>query len=234
MSTNANNDETNQRVPHKPSQQNSVNGTHRGLSSGNAKRLAAGLGWFSVGLGLAELLAPKAIAKISGVSKKRTGLIRLYGLRELAAGVAIFSQKNPAEAVWSRVAGDVLDLTSLSLACLSPGAKRGRITFATANVLAVTALDVMCARQLGNGGHKGIKAKAACIVNREPDQVYAFWRDFRNLARFMNNLESVEEFGDGRSHWIAKGPAGMKVEWDAVIVADEPGKVITWRSLENS
>jgi uncharacterized membrane protein len=234
MSTKPNNGEANQVVPHERRQQNSTNGTRHGLPLGNAKRLATGLGWFSVGLGLAELLAPKTMAKICGVSEKRTGLIQLYGLRELAAGVAIFSQKNPAEAVWSRVAGDVMDLTSLSVACFSPDAKPGRITFATANVLAVTALDVMCARQLSNGGHKGIQAKAACIVNREPDQVYAFWRDFRNLSRFMKHLESVEEFADGRSHWIAKGPAGMKVEWDAVIVADEPGRVITWRSLEDS
>src|ERR1044072_499082 len=133
MSTRENNDETNRAVPHKSNKQN---GTQQCLPSGNAKRLAAGLGWFSVGLGVAQLLAPKAIARITGVSEKRTGLIQLYGLRELAAGVAIFSQKNPAEAVWSRVAGDVLDLTSLSLACVSPDAKRGRITFATANVLA--------------------------------------------------------------------------------------------------
>src|SRR5678815_2801043 len=70
-----------------------------GLRSASAKRLAKGLGWFSVGLGLTELLAPRAIASISGVSNKHTGLIRLYGLRELASGIAIFSQKEPAEAV---------------------------------------------------------------------------------------------------------------------------------------
>jgi uncharacterized membrane protein len=204
-----------------------------GLPSTNAKRLAKGLGWFSIGLGLTELLAPTAIARLSGVPERRKGLIRLYGVRELASGIAIFSQKNPAEAVWSRVAGDALDLASLGMACTSPDAKRGRITFATANVLAVTALDVICARQLSNGNH-GIHAKASCIVNREPDEVYNYWRDFQNLSRFMKHLESVEEFADGSSHWIAKGPAGMKVEWDAVIVADAPGRVITWRSLENS
>jgi len=243
MSTKPNNGENIQSTPHQKEQQNILHSSetnfgtsrsHRGLPSTNTKRLARGLGWFSVGLGLAELLTPGTIAKISGVSEKRTGLIRLYGLRELASGIAIFSQKNPAEALWTRVAGDVLDLTSLSLACLSPDAKRGRLTFATTNVLAVTALDVICAKQLSNGGNKGIHAKATCVVNRDPDQVYAFWRDFRNLSRFMNHLESVEEFADGRSHWVAKGPAGMKVEWDAVIVADEPGRLITWRSLENS
>jgi len=207
---------------------------HHGLPNTNAKRLAKGLGWFSVGLGLTELLAPSLIANISGVSKRRTGLIRLYGLRELASGIAIFSTKDPAAAVWSRVAGDALDLASLSAACTSPDAKRGRITFATANVLAVTALDVMCAKQLSNGGSKGIHAKANCVINRTPDEVYSFWRDFRNLARFMKHLESVEEFSDGRSHWTAKGPAGTQVEWDAELIADEPGRVITWRSLEGS
>src|SRR5829696_2844870 len=99
-----------------------------GLPSSSAKRLARGLGWFSVGLGLAELLAPRAIATISGVSNTHTGLIRLYGLRELASGIAIFAQKKPAEAMWSRVAGDALDLASLGFACTSPDAKRGRIT----------------------------------------------------------------------------------------------------------
>ena len=204
-----------------------------GLSSSSAKRLAKGLGWFSVCLGLAELLAPRAIASISGVSNKHTGLIRLYGLRELASGIAIFSQEKPTEAVWSRVAGDAIDLVSLGVACTAPDAKPGRVTFATANVLAVTALDVICAMQLSNG-NQGIHANASCVVNRPLEEVYNFWRDFQNLPRFMRHLKSVENIGEGRSRWKAKGPAGMDVEWEAMIVADVPGEVITWRSLENS
>jgi uncharacterized membrane protein len=205
-----------------------------GLPKSSAKRLAKGLGWFSIGLGLTELLAPRAIASISGVSKRRTGLIRLYGLREIASGIGIFAQKNPAPAIWSRVAGDVLDLTSLGVACTSPDAKRGRITVATANVLAVTALDVICAKQLSSNGGRGIHAKASCIVNSTPEEVYNFWRNFENLPRFMRHLESVEDLGDGRSRWKAKGPAGTEVEWEAIIVADIPGEVITWRTVENS
>ncbi len=204
-----------------------------GLPNGNSMKLARGLGWFSVGLGLTELFFPKVIANISGVSNKRTGVIRLYGLRELAAGIAIFSQEKPAEAMWSRVAGDALDLASLGLAFTSPDAKRGRLAFATANVLGVTALDIICAKQLSNGS-QGIHAQATCIVNKPPDQVYAFWRDFQNLGRFMTHLESVQDLGDGRSHWKAKGPAGMSVEWDATIIADVPGSLITWRSIEGS
>jgi len=204
-----------------------------GLPNGNPMKLARGLGWFSVGLGLTELLFPKVIANISGVSSKRTGLIRLYGLRELAAGIAIFSQEKPAEALWSRVAGDALDLASLGLAFTSPEAKRGRLAFATANVLGVTALDIMCAKQLSSGNH-GIHAQGTCIVNQPPEEVYRFWRDFQNLGRFMTHLESVEDLGDGRSHWKAKGPAGMTVEWEATIIADSPGELISWRSIEGS
>jgi uncharacterized membrane protein len=205
-----------------------------GLPSANAKRLAKGLGWFSLGLGLAELLAPKAIAKISGVSNTHTGLIRLYGLRELASGIAIFSQTKPTEAVWSRVAGDAIDLASLGVAFTSPDAKRGRLACATANVLTITALDLICAKQLTGNGPQGIHAKANCIVNRSPEEVYRFWRDFQNLPRFMKHLESVHDLGDGRSHWVAKGPAGTTVEWHATIIADVPNEVITWRSLEDS
>jgi len=206
---------------------------HPGLPSANAKRLAKGLGWFSVGLGLTELLAPRFIAKISGISNKNTGLIRLYGLREIGSGIAIFRQEHPIEAVWSRVAGDAVDLASLGAAFTSSKAKRGRLAFATANVMAVSALDLICATQLTNG-QRGIHAKASCIVNRDPEEVYRFWRDFRNLPQFMSHLEAVEELGDDRSEWTAKGPAGTTVSWQATIIADRPGETITWRSLENS
>lgn len=205
-----------------------------GLPSASAKKLAKGLGWFSIGLGLAELLAPRAIANISGVSNTRTGLIRLYGLREIASGITIFAQDKPTEGVWSRVVGDAMDLTSLGYAAASPNAKKGRIAFATANVLAVTALDVMCAMQLSGNGQRGIHAKGSCVVNRAPEDVYAFWRNFQNFPRFMRHVESVQDLGDGRSHWKVKGPAGMEVEWDATTIADVPNEVITWRSLEDS
>jgi uncharacterized membrane protein len=84
-----------------------------------------------------------------------------------------------------------------------------------------------------SNGKQGIHAKGSCIVNREPEEVYRFWRNFENFPRFMRHVEAVEDLG-GRYHWVVKGPAGATVEWDAVIVADDPGTVITWRSLENA
>ena len=204
-----------------------------GLPKSGPKRLAKGLGWFSIGLGMTELLCPRVIAKISGVPNSRTGLIRLYGLREIASGIAIFSQKEPAAGMWSRVAVDALDLASLGRAFTLPDANRGRVAFATANVLAVTALDLIAAKQLSTG-HPGVHASASRIVNKSPEEVYHFWRKFENLPRFMKHLESVQDLGDGRSRWKATGPAGTEVEWEATIIADVPGEVITWRSLENA
>ena len=203
------------------------------------EQLARGLGWFSLGLGLAELLAPRSVAKIAGV-RGNTGLIRLFGLREIASGIAIFTQgKRPAGAVWSRVVGDALDLACLGAAFASPDSNKGRVAFATANVLAVTALDVLCAQQLSGDGdgaktERGkIPVNKSIVINASAEEVYQFWRDFENLPQFMRYLESVTVTGEGRSHWVAKAPGGS-VEWDAEITEDRPNQSISWRSLEGS
>jgi len=216
------------------------------LESVDAEKLARGLGWFSIGLGLAEVLAPGGIAKISGVSKKNSGLIRLLGLREIAHGVGIFAQgRRPAGALWARVAGDALDLACLGAAFASPKTNKGRLAFATANVLAVTALDVLCAQQLsscegesaseGSAARKGTtQVKNSLIINRPPAELYQYWRNFENLPNIMHHLESVQVRGEGRSHWVAKAPAGTSVEWDAEMTEDRPNEYIAWRSLEGS
>jgi uncharacterized membrane protein len=214
-------------------------GRQRGiLKETNAQRLARGLGWFSIGLGLAEVLAPRGVAKIAGVRGNHTGLIRLFGLREIASGIGIFMQRRPAEAVWSRVAGDALDLAALGVAFASRDSRKGRVAFATANVLGVTALDVLCAQQLSrhNGTAQGgtMHARHSLVINSSPEELYRFWRDFENLPRFMRHLESVKVLDDKRSHWAAKGPAGTTVEWDAEITEDRPNELIAWRSLEGA
>jgi uncharacterized membrane protein len=66
-------------------------------------------------------------------------------------------------------------------------------------------------------------------VNRPVEEVYAFWRDLENLPAFMDHLESVRVSGD-RSHWRAKAPAGLSVEWDATLVEDRPNERLAWQS----
>jgi uncharacterized membrane protein len=75
-----------------------------------------------------------------------------------------------------------------------------------------------------------MKVSKAITVGRPVSEVYAFWRDFENLPRFMYHLEFVEDLGSGRSHWVTKAPAGRSVEWDAEIVEDEPNRRIVWRT----
>jgi uncharacterized membrane protein len=177
------------------------------------------------------------VAKVAGLEGRNPDLIRLFGLREIASGVAILMRKRPAAAVWSRVAGDALDLACLGASFASPRSSKGRLAFATANVLAVTALDVICAQQLStNDGTTGgaIRVSKSIVVNSSPEELYQFWHDFENLPRFMKHLESVRETGAGRSHWKAKAPAGSTVEWDAEITDDRPGELIAWRSLEGA
>jgi uncharacterized membrane protein len=200
------------------------------------EQLARGLGWFSIGLGLAEVLTPRGVAKIAGLKGEHTGLIRLFGLREIASGIGIFAQgKRPAASLWARVAGDALDIACLGAAFASTEAKKGRLAFATANVLAVTALDVLCAQQMSNGNGtqgKGMThVQHSLVINAAPAELYQFWHNFENLPRFMKHLESVRVTGDRRSHWVAKAPAGTTVEWDAEITEDRPNELIAWRSL---
>lgn len=209
----------------------------------NEEQLARGLGWFSLGLGLAELLAPGGVAKVAGLRGKNRGLIRLFGLREIASGVAIFMQgKRPAAALWSRVAGDALDIACLGASFASTDSDKGRLAFATANVLTVTALDVICAQALSGDNESqqgGTQVRKSLIINRTPEELYQFWHDFENLPRFMTHLESVTVIDERRSHWVAKAPAGSSVEWDAEITEDRPNELIAWRSeagadVENS
>jgi uncharacterized membrane protein len=81
---------------------------------------------------------------------------------------------------------------------------------------------------------RGIKLEKSVTISRSPEDLYRFWRNFENLPRFMNHLESVRETGEGRSHWVAKAPAGRSVEWDAEIYNEKEGEMIAWRTLEGA
>ncbi len=208
----------------------------------SADRLTNGLGWFSVGLGLAEVLAPEAIAAICGVSRnsKQRTLLRLYGARELAAGLGILSQPRPAGWVWGRVAGDAVDLSSLAVALRDDRNDRARVLFALASVIGVTAADIYCAQSLrangdqSNGASRDTRVVRTIMLDKPIEDAYAFWRNFQNLPRIMDYLESVRYTGDRRTHWIAKGPVGAQVEWDAETIIDTPNAMIGWRSVEGS
>jgi uncharacterized membrane protein len=199
-------------------------------------RLTNALGWFSLGLGLAEIISPGALGNLIGVRSRPKSrlLLRLYGLREIAAGVGILTQRRPAGWMWARVAGDAVDLSSLAGALGNRRNDRTRVGLAIASVAGVTAADVYCAKQLSEGTTTGTRVIRSIIIDRPVEEVYGFWHDFENLPRFMTYLQSVRYTGDRRMHWIAKGPGGSQIEWDAEVVIDEPNRMIAWRSAPES
>ncbi len=78
---------------------------------------------------------------------------------------------------------------------------------------------------------RAIKVERSVTVAASRSSLYAFWRDFENLPRFMEHLVSVKLEENGRSHWVAKAPAGQTAEWDAVIVNEVPDSIIAWKTV---
>lgn len=83
-------------------------------------------------------------------------------------------------------------------------------------------------------GTRGSKVEKSVTINRSPEELFSFWRNLENLPRFMKHLESVKTTGPGRSHWVARAPAGKTVEWDAEIYNEKENELIAWRSLEGA
>lgn len=111
-----------------------------------AHHTATALGWFSVGLGLAELLMPGPLARFLGIPA-HGGLIRACGVREIATGIGLLASRNPRPWMVARVAGDAADLALLAWAARD-GARPNNALLAAGAVAGVTALDLYCATEL--------------------------------------------------------------------------------------
>lgn len=210
----------------------------RTFASGDEDALVRVLGWFSLAVGLAELAAPRLVAGWIGV-RPRPFVLRFLGAREIASGIGILAQPRPAMALWSRVAGDLMDLGLLTIALGRNGGRNGRVAAAAAGVAAITALDVIGSgresRRAGLIGEDGgVHARKSILINRSTEEIYRFWRDLQNLPRFMFHLESVEPMDERRFRWTARGPGGSTVEWIAEVVEERPNQRIAWRSVEGS
>ncbi|GLY73871.1 hypothetical protein Airi01_021380 [Actinoallomurus iriomotensis] len=202
------------------------------------RTLARGLGWASLGLGAVQLGAPNTVRRVGGVDDSTVArvMVPLVGARELLHTAALLGSRLPERWVWTRVAGDAVDLTALGCAVSRRrGARRRRAMAATAAVAAITALDVyIAARGDRRLWRRGLALHAAITVKRPRGEVYGFWRDLENLPRFMIHLESVRVIDQRRSHWTVRGPVGRAIEWDAAIVDDRPEELITWRSTDGA
>lgn len=146
-------------------------------SLSNTDRLARNLGWFSIGLGIAELVAARRISRAIGMEGSES-LIRAFGAREIASGMLTLSVDKKA-GLYSRVAGDAVDLAVLSTAVTDDNPKRGNAAFALAMVAGVTLLDVAAAL--------GTRQQA----RRDEDDI----RDYSDRSGFPNGVEAARRDG---------------------------------------
>jgi hypothetical protein len=175
--------------------------------------LAQFLGWFSIGLGTAEVTMPRTLCKVVGASDDGAAphVMRLMGLRELTQGTGILTRPRPTMWLWSRVAGDALDLALLVATAAKN--RKARTAFAIANVVAVTVPDVYESRFLSRKTgpvRSAMRIRKAVTIDRPRSEVEAAWMAATELRR------KVEEHGASVVFADAPGDRGTEliVEFD--------------------
>ena len=204
----------------------------RQSTGGAVRKAAAVLGWVSIGLGIGEILAPRALSRLIGTTRQPR-MMRLMGIRKLAAGVGMLTQERPAGWLWARAGGDLLDVAGLLRAGDPAHRPSRRVGAALAAVGGVTALEAIFVRRwqaAAPNAEPVLRFSASAAINRPPRECYQYWRNLENLPRFLKRVKSVQVNEDGRLHWIARGPAGKEIAWDSEIVEDVPEERIAWHS----
>lgn len=100
--------------------------------------------------------------------------------------------------------------------------------------MAATGGFLALAGTIATNSRREFFAQSSMAVNCSPEEAYRFWRNFENLPLFMRHLESVTIRDQDRSRWTALGPMGIRIQWEAEMVSDQPNSSICWRSLARS
>jgi uncharacterized membrane protein len=87
---------------------------------------------------------------------------------------------------------------------------------------------------LGWADEQSLRVERTVTVMRPADELYAIWRDLARLPELMPHLESVTPLDGTRSRWTIRGPGHTRLTWEAELVADEPGRLISWRSVDGA
>ncbi|HET7504768.1 MAG TPA: SRPBCC family protein [Kofleriaceae bacterium] len=203
----------------------------------DGSKLSRALGLFSLGLGLTEIAALRALARAIGVKPdgRTSTALRVLGMREILSGIGVLLKPRRSLPLWARVAGDAIDLGAMAWAARSRRTSMQRLGAAFVAVAGVAALDVIASRRVARAHRTAIDPVIASVtINKPVSEVYAFWRRLENLPRFMDFLESVSQRPSGRSRWVARLPLGRTIAWDAEIIDDRPDELIAWRTVEGS
>ena len=146
----------------------------------NPDTMARGLGWFSIGLGVTEVLGADQLAETLGMEGNES-LIQLYGAREIAQGLGCLGMNPPTPAVWARVAGDALDIATLVAHMTPENPKRHNVGIALAAVAGVTLLDLLTGIWLSEGRHgpitRTVRRPLERLERRNEERMRAAERD---------------------------------------------------------
>lgn len=165
-----------------------------GRSRSMYDEMAAGLGYFSIALGVAELVMPQAVRRAGGIETP-DALVRGYGVREIANGVAILMTHDATPWIWGRVAGDALDIATVAMAPPERHGSEAKKIWALGALLAVTAIDLFCASCLNaeKGGPKTARA------------------DYRNRSGFPQGRQAARGAArDFQTPRDIKGPEALR------------------------
>jgi uncharacterized membrane protein len=97
----------------------------------------------------------------------------------------------------------------------------------------ITNLDIKSLVGVGRDC-RALEVQKTINISAPVEKVFEFWTNYQNFPRFMSNVREVSSIGEGRSHWIVAGPAGVPVEWTAEITELVPNKLLAWRSINGS
>ena len=201
----------------------------------SAARLREVLGWIGVGIGVAELLRPRAVAHTTGLPPR---LIRVLGTWEIIISAGILLRPQQSAWRWSRVASDIIDLYLLTRS--DHRALNNRLPIITALFAGMTSLDVLAA--FDGGGQNtlqsdlasGIHIHKSLHIQKSAEECYRFWRNFENFPKFMRYVDSVQVVDATHTHWRFGTQQGPQIEETIELFSDVPTQQLGWRTLPNS
>jgi hypothetical protein len=193
--------------------------TQQTLRARDKDELARFLGWFSVGLGAAQVAAPKTMCKIVGAKGEGIAptLMRMMGVREITQGVGILSRPRPTMWLWSRVGGDALDLSLLGVTAARNPGRRARTAFAIANVLPIAVADWFESKHLSAKSGQPVQARRirkAVTISSGRDTVEQAWVAAEELRRKVDRA--------GASVIIQEAPGNRGIELAVEFTEDPP------------
>lgn len=215
----------------------------RGRSAGD---FAQTLGWLSLGLGIAGLMMPRTLARWAGLAPRDTWL-RAIGAREFITGAGILLRPDKPGWLWSRVAGDAMDLSLMALAPRHRSDRRSGMV--SALLTGITVLDLLVAydktadktarlhsepRATRKKSTAIVHVKRSLDINRSPEACYHFWRHFENFPRFMQHVESVKLVDTTHSRWQVHAPLRQHTHWEVELTSDIPGQQLGWQTRAGS